>query len=241
MKKTIFIIFSIICYCLQAFAWDINPIYHIGNEKIYEKFIPEDTNLKGKKILFLGSSVTLGAASENFSFVDMLATKYQIIAVKDAVSGTTLVNNGNNSYISRLRKYTSADDFDLVVIQLSTNDAFQNTPLNGPDSIEAAINFIANYVIDELKSKVVFFTNPPLNVVGGGNRYAQMVELLNKIASERNFFVVDIFNEKSFTTLSSFDYGLYMYDHVHPTKAGYKVWLPFFEKKLFSIFGQIEK
>lgn len=106
----------------MALCWDIDPIYHIGNEKIYERIASVTSIYKGKKILFLGSSVTLGVAAENFSFVDMLRLKYDINAIKEAVSGTTLVDIGDNSYISRIKKYSKKDNIDLVVCQLSTND-----------------------------------------------------------------------------------------------------------------------
>lgn len=164
MKKTLLFILAAVILCLSQTAQAFNPIYHIGNAKFYERFTPQDSILKGKKILFLGSSVTVGATSENFSFVDMLRIKYGINAVKEAVSGTTLVDNGKDSYISRLKKYTADDKFDLVVCQLSTNDMWQNSPVYADgkqNSIEDALKFIISYTRNNLKSKVVFYTNTP--------------------------------------------------------------------------------
>ncbi|MBE6679988.1 MAG: SGNH/GDSL hydrolase family protein, partial [Ruminococcaceae bacterium] len=60
--------------------------------------------LKGKNIFFLGSSVTYGSASGGISFAEMLAKQYEFNYIKEAVSGTTLVDIGENSYVSRLKK-----------------------------------------------------------------------------------------------------------------------------------------
>ena len=45
--------------------------------------------LKGKTILFLGSSVTHGSCAGGISFVDLMADKCEIHCIKEAVSGTT--------------------------------------------------------------------------------------------------------------------------------------------------------
>ena len=48
--------------------------------------------LERKKIIFLGSSVTYGAAAMGKSFIEDLEEKDGIVAVKEAVSGTLLVD-----------------------------------------------------------------------------------------------------------------------------------------------------
>ena len=48
--------------------------------------------------------------------------------VKEAVSGTTLVDEDDSSYVSRLKTIKS-DHADLFICQLSTNDAAKNYPL----------------------------------------------------------------------------------------------------------------
>lgn len=45
--------------------------------------------LTGKRILFLGSSVTHGAASQGQSFVDLFTALDGVQATKEAISGTT--------------------------------------------------------------------------------------------------------------------------------------------------------
>ena len=80
-------------------------------------------NLKNKTILFLGSSVTYGSAANGVSFVDMIGDLCGANCIKYAVSGTTLVNINEASYVSRLKSISPSIKPDLFVCQLSTNDA----------------------------------------------------------------------------------------------------------------------
>ena len=85
--------------------------YNVGNLEKHE-----DSPLAGKTILFLGSSVTDGAAAESQSFVDLFETLDGVKAIKEAKSGTTLVDKtsalaaiafGNGeSYVKRLGQIT---------------------------------------------------------------------------------------------------------------------------------------
>ena len=85
--------------------------------------------LKGKNIVFLGSSVTKGFAAYGKSFVDMVAARTGANCVKEAVSGTTLVDDNAKSYVARLKALDPKTPCDLFVCQLSTNDATKKKPL----------------------------------------------------------------------------------------------------------------
>ena len=101
-----------------------NIMYSVERQKA-----DEDSPIKGKKVLFLGSSVTYGSAAKGESFADYLEKKDGIIAVKEAVSGTCLVDEKSNSYVSRLKKVDKSEKFDAIVVQLSTNDATKKKEL----------------------------------------------------------------------------------------------------------------
>ena len=47
-----------------------------------------------------------------------------------------------------------------------------------------------------------------------------------------------IFNNEEFNSMSKYEYQLCMFDHVHPTLAGYFHWLPYFEDVLEKIFSK---
>lgn len=65
----------------------------------------ENSPLEGMNICYLGSSVTYGASSLQTSFVEYIAKRNGTTFVKEAVSGTTLVDTGINSYISRMESW----------------------------------------------------------------------------------------------------------------------------------------
>ena len=76
-----------------------------GNAEEYhlENVTPlENSPLAGKKLLFLGSSVTYGSASLGVSMADYIAVLDSCDVVKEAVSGTTLAKMGASTYVSRL-------------------------------------------------------------------------------------------------------------------------------------------
>ena len=83
--------------------------------------------LKGKTVVFLGSSVTKGFAAHNNAFAEYIAKKDSCICIKEAVNGTTLIDNCEDSYIERMRDNLDPErQVDLFICQLSTNDATRN-------------------------------------------------------------------------------------------------------------------
>ena len=68
----------------------------------------QDCLLKGKTILFLGSSVTYGSAADGISFVEHIAARTGCYVIKEAISGTTLADLDDQSYVSRLKRISGA-------------------------------------------------------------------------------------------------------------------------------------
>lgn len=128
-----------IAFCGYTWSWgpfhrlhDVKTEDHPGNAA---KYMPEAQAklpvnvLTGKRIVCLGSAVTYGASAKGISFADYLGVRDGCEIVKEAVSGTTLVNNGPDSYISRMKRLSVEEPVDLFLCQLSTNDASQRKPL----------------------------------------------------------------------------------------------------------------
>ena len=143
-----------------------------------------ESPLKGKRLFFLGSSVTYGAASQGISFVEDLAGHTGCRAVKEAVSGTTLVDDGEDSYIARMKR-NRAKQVDLFICQLSTNDATQKKPLGtvgisenledfDTHTVAGAIEYIICYAKKRWGCPVMFYTNPAYD----SPEYGRMVRLL---------------------------------------------------------------
>ena len=199
---------------------------------------PTTYSLKGKKFLFLGSSVTYGSASGGYSMADCLRDTEKCFVVKEAVSGTTLVDNGAESYVQRLVKTTNNMKkvaFDHVIVQLSTNDAGQNKPLGqisdsfdiesfDTSTVAGAIEYIIALSKETWGCHVSFYTGTKYNNVN----YRKMVNLLLDIQEKWGIGVIDLYNDPEMNAVSSEDYRRFMAnngtDGVHPTRVGYEEW-----------------
>ena len=199
-----------------------------------------DETLKGKTVIFLGSSVTYGAASLGESFADDLSARLQCNVVKEAVSGTTLSTTSPNSYVTRLDNIKTRQA-DLFICQLSTNDASQKKPLGevtdsermedfDTDTVAGAMEYIIVYAKDKWDCPVVFYTNPKYD----SDEYAAMVELLYEIRDKWGIGVIDLWTE--LPEITEEERALYMADAIHPTRAGYlEWWTPVMEKDIIEM------
>ena len=212
----------------------------LGNSKEYDLDkveVLKSSPLNNKRIGFLGSSITYGSAAEGISFVEYISKRNNCSYVKEAVSGTTLVDSDSSSYVSRMKTIDKNERFDLFVVQLSSNDASQNKELGDvndkePDTICGAINYIIQYVRDTWHCPVVFYNSPKYE----SENYKRMVAALNKIKDIQNIVVIDMYNDEEYNNITPEERSLYMADGVHPTKAGYlKWWTPRMEKDLYKV------
>jgi lysophospholipase L1-like esterase len=195
---------------------------------------PVTNSLSGKKFLFLGSSVTYGSASGGYSMADHLSATENCYVIKEAVSGTTLVDSGENSYVQRLFKSTKKyknTKFDHVIVQLSTNDASKGKPLGKVSSsfeindfdtttVAGAIEYIIALSKDTWNCDVSFYTGTKYE----NKNYEMMVELLLEIQEKWDIGVIDLYNDPEMNAVSSSDYERYMDDPRHPTRVGYEEW-----------------
>ena len=226
-----------------------------GNAELYSlenTEVNENSPLQGKRVLFLGSSVTVGMAAQNVSFADYLAKQDGVIADKEAYSSTTLVDEFNpiaqlitgngNSYVTRLNNVDTNIAYDAVVVQLSTNDATGKKTLgeiSTSDDIEdydvktvtGAMEYIISYVYNTWNCPVIFYTGTYYE----SDEYAAMVDRLLELQNKWGITVVNLYTDVEFNDIDENTYALYMYDDIHPTKAGYREWwLPKIEKGLLE-------
>lgn len=187
-----------------------------------------DSPLEGKTVCFLGSSVTNGASSLHCSLPEYFSARMGCTSIKEAVDGTTLVDNGSSSYIQRLLNNIDPEEqIDLLVCQLSTNDASKKQPLGeistgnfDTGTITGAIEYIVSYAVETWNCPVVFYTNARYDSA----EYAAMVARLHEIQEKRGIGVLDLWTDEEFNNISDEARALYMYDKIHPTKAGYRDW-----------------
>ena len=208
----------------------------------------ENSPLKGKKVLFLGSSVTYGAASLREGIPEYFAVRLGCEITKEAVSGTTLTDDKTNSYVHRLlTKIDPAEDYALVVVQLSTNDASKNKPLGeiadgfalsefDTHTVTGAMEYIIAYCRETWDCPVVFYTGSRYD----SEAYASMVQRLTELQEKWGIGVLDLWHDDAFNAISDADRQLFMNDNIHPTKAGYREWwCPEMETQLLDYLSEI--
>lgn len=224
--------------------------------------VPGDgkNELTGRNILFLGSSITKGSASEHVSFADYIEERDGANVRKLAESGTNMANpNDTGSYVHRFAK-SSLGEFtpDIVACQLSLNDSTHGIGLGGLPTIEfdqldetyienlyngattvgGAIAFITAYSYYNWPDcQVVFYT---VRNNGYNTQYTKMRDKLyeaqDKYGSER-IKIIDMWSMGELTNIKSdlSTFCLYMYDNNHPKKAGYLYqWTRTFEDALIK-------
>ncbi|MBR3819263.1 MAG: SGNH/GDSL hydrolase family protein [Clostridia bacterium] len=214
-----------------------------GEHSLKNTDVVSDSPINGKTIIFLGSSVTFGYGSFGVSFADFLEKTDDITAIKEAVSGTTIVDVKNNSYISRMKTIDKNIRADAFVCQLSTNDATKEMPLGeisdsfnkndfDTQTVAGATEYIIAYAKDTWNCPVVFYTQSKYD----SGYYAKMVDLLLEIRKKWNITVIDLWNNEEINSITEEQRKIYLVDHIHPTKAGYKEWwLPEFQKCFYKI------
>lgn len=188
-------------------------------------------------MIFLGSSVVYGSAADGHSFVEALSARTGLIPVKEAVSGTTLVNDRDDSYIARMLRLPADIPACAFLCQLSTNDASRMKPLGeispsfdpqdfDEHTVTGALERIIAYARDTWHCPVLFFTGTRYD----SPAYAAMVERLLALKSKWPIHVLDLWHDPDMNAVSPEDYRRYMKDPIHPTPEGYaQWWAPKFE------------
>lgn len=252
MKKKLKIIISIVLIVVLVAGGYVADMFGVFNKGNYGEYslkhtaTNEDSQLKGKTVIFLGSSVTFGYGSLGVSFADYLEKTDGIIAVKEAVSGTTLVDVKSSSYVSRMKTIDKNIQADAFVCQLSTNDSTKEMPLGeiseGFDledfdtkTVAGAIEYIIAYAKEIWDCPVVFYTQARYD----SEHYGKMVDLLLEIQKKWDITVIDFWNDEGINNITDEQKEIYLIDHIHPTKAGYKEWwLPSFRETLNEVIDK---
>ena len=190
-----------------------------------------ESPLRGKRVLFLGSSVTAGTASLGVSMADYLGLQDGCEVVKEAAPGTTLADLDGMSYLARLKKLDPAQHFDAIVVQLSTNDARRGVPGGELAFSRDPRVFDTKTTLGALEAVAAYcqaIWGCPLFVYTGtkfeNEGYQALVDALPAFAEKWDACVIDLWNDPEMNAVSASDYNYYMADPIHPTQAGYLLW-----------------
>lgn len=220
-----------------------------GNASKYKLTkVRRGSSLKGKKLVFVGSSLTKGSGSRGVSFPDYIARRTGCSVVKDAIGGTTTSKDGDGrDFVTRsVKLIDKMDSPDAFFCQLSANDAIkerdigtikqEKVPIEELDTrtVAGAIEYIICYSDQKWGCPIAFYTAMNLS----NARYDKMVDLLYQAQEKYGIQVIDLYNGMSKYSIKSKTYRLYMRDRLHPTKAGYlKLVTPFFEKRIAGVIN----
>ena len=249
MKSKLKIVVSVLLVVIFVSGIYVSNMFGFFNRGNYGEYSLKNTSavenspIKDKTVIFLGSSVTFGYGSMGVSFVDFLEKTDGINVIKEAVSGTTLVDIKDNSYVSRMKTIDKNIKADAFVCQLSTNDATKEMSLGeisesydmndfDAQTIAGAIEYIIAYAKTTWNCPVVFYTQAKYD----SEHYAKMVDLLLEIQDKWDITVIDFWNDAEINNITEDQRKIYLIDHIHPTKAGYKEWwLPEFQESLYEV------
>lgn len=184
----------------------------------------------GWRIAFLGSSVTYGHMTGDVSFVEKVSALLPCEADKEAVSGTTLCDDGPSSYVERMEHhFLLTEHIDHFVVQLSTNDISKRMPMGRISSsfeisafdrktVIGSMEYIIAYIRKHFHCGITFYTNPRYD----NPEYESFIGRLYELKRKWDFYVLDFYDYQDMEPLSKETLSSYMADPIHPNQKGYE-------------------
>jgi len=200
--------------------------------------------LKGKKINFLGDSITqgVGVSCAQARFPDLIAEKYGAVCRNYGISGTCFAHKyGENPFGPEFAvRYLDMDaDADIIVIFGGTNDyGHGQAPKGNPDDTTAdtfygACNVLFSGVTQKYPEATIVIMTPMHRcnetAPSGGSKPEDAMPLkdyVNIIRERAEFYslpVLDLFASSGIQPELPIMREKYMPDGLHPNDAGHKI------------------
>ncbi len=249
-----------IIHIIQMFGFN-----HPGNGPEYalsQVEVLEDSPLKGMKALGVGSSVLAGTASKGVGPGEYFCALNGMEYTKECAVGTSVTSttrptlDGLGTYLPRMMQHTAEEDFDMVFVQLGTNDCADWVVVGEPGE-EASLD-LADY--DEytycgaMQSMIAYAINTwgeDTSVFIFSNtrfedknvdKYDQMVTMTQEICDKweqagYNVYLIDMWNDAELNDVPADLVDLYGAGEIHPRQAGYLVWwMPFWNEVIWPLY-----
>lgn len=210
--------------------------------------------LKNKKIVFLGDSITEGrdTTSESNIYHQIIKRECELsLACNCGISGTRIANRRVPTYNATkmdlyfgLRENVMPRDVDIVVVFGGTNDYGHGNggELGDIDSNDdytfngALNNLITNLKKHNPNASIIFLTplhriNDNTSINGTGLVLRDYVNTIIEATKRHNVYLIDLFNE---LTLDPYDKSL-VPDGLHPNNEGHLILAKFLIKKLLEL------
>ena len=201
-------------------------------------------NLQGKKINFLGDSITQGCRTSGFEhcFTEVMARDYGIISRNYGIGGTRIAkqqgveNDGN--YCDRMNDMDP--DADVIVVFGGTNDfGHGNAPIGTfedrtYDTFYGAMHVLCRGLIEKYPHADIMFVTPlhrlnEDNPHGDGYKtdfHSPLIDYINIIREVTAYYslpVLDLFAAGQMQPKVDIQKELYMPDGLHPNDAGHLI------------------
>ena len=208
---------------MENLSFKTGPIYNYRNL--------EKHPIDNKMIYQLGSSISYGTCNAGRSFVEQISQLTNSRYVKETVSGTTLaIRSGfDNSYVERFNNLNLSNNPDFLIVQLSTNDFYNNVSIGTVNLSKGSSNTYDKYTISgaieyiisrtkELSpnTKVAFYSCPIKDSWAFKTQYKSFAENeLKTIVDKWDIVYIDLFHQ---SLVSGFTF---LVDDIHPNGIGY--------------------
>lgn len=202
-------------------------------------------DLRGKKISFLGDSITegVGVENQNLRYDRRMADTYSLEAVNFAISGTRLAHQRAASENPRFdlcfcgRAYDLPKDSDIIVVFGGTNDyghgdaPFGTDADRTPNTFCGAVHFLMRLLRTEYpEAKIVFMTparrqgdETPLPIPGRCEDKRALREYVDQIVSagrQHGVYVLDLYRQLGVNPNCDEERERYAPDGLHLNDAG---------------------
>lgn len=202
-------------------------------------------NLKNRKVLFLGDSITegVGASSGGHNFVSVFTKISGAQAFNYGIGGTRIARQKNPSCPDENRYFYTRlpameKEADYVVVFGGTNDFGHGNAELGTykDCTDDTFSGALRHLIESLYEKyptarIVIITplhraseNSEINDRGFPTmaKFTDYINVIRNLASEYSVPVLDLYNNSNIHTKTEKVKELFMPDGLHPSNAGHK-------------------
>lgn len=197
--------------------------------------------LKGKKINFLGDSITegVGTTGQDKCFHQLMKAKHGLGEARNyGVGGSRLAKQVTPSENPRhdldfpMRSEEMDKDADAIVVFGGTNDfGHGDAPIGDmsdrtPDTFYGALHYLYTYLMTEYPDANIFICTPIHRLTENipdrkGKILSDYVEMIKEVARYYSLPVIDLFANYGVQPSISVQREKYMPDGLHPSDAGH--------------------
>lgn len=195
--------------------------------------------IKGKKIYFLGDSITEGCGvTPDTVYHAVVARKTGCISVNYGVGGSCLANEvtgveKQDSFAARIDEM--GNDPDMIVVFGGVNDYGHGSAPIGtpddrtPDSFYGACHYIITTLLEKYPLKPIVFMTPThyqaelLPGVTSGRPFIDYVRIIREVCGNYGIPICDLYKNSGIAPILESQRELYIPDGVHPNALGHEI------------------